>query len=416
MEFNWDLDFKVKLFKEHLEDGGYQRIKFKELLEGLLLVKCDETGKVIDETVNSLVRSAINSYVGTLLDSPSIDKSFLSEYKAFIQKEIFFNQTNIDTVEDFEKIFAELHQKPETLFRGVDEAKYRLYSSLQRLWIERKFYNQEINHLDFIKKMIDNSKKEQGHILQKYFSNVKFDPENDLSILSFLQHYGCPTPLIDWTYSFANALYFGAYKLQKTLPKREIDSYFSVYYIEEKYLRAGDEIIEAAKEGMQRLKPKVEKILRERMQKANVAEAIIDASITDDVVENVTLLTHGRPLMATLTKVDNIISSPLLYFSEIKNDGIISFHLNNNLNIVNQQGVFIWNSSANFPIEHIARNQYDENEQEGYSFSNCLNINKSLRPYILKRLKKLGIDKNFLFPDPEKIAMSTLKNTLRHFK
>jgi hypothetical protein len=45
--------------------------------------------------------------------------------------------------------------------------------------------------------------------------------------------------LLDWTYRFQNALFFTLDGLEYNKRKREIDDYFSVYFIEEKNFERG---------------------------------------------------------------------------------------------------------------------------------------------------------------------------------
>lgn len=203
-----DLDLKVKLFNEYLENGGIEKIVFPQLLESLLKVKSLPNGKVNPETVDSVAKAAMLAYIGTQLMEPFNSDTYLSQYETILQKSIFFTQTNIETEEEFDEIFEKYIYSKNILFRGLNEAKYRLYSSLQREWITSKLYENNSSYEAFLSTLITNAKLQEGEILSKYLNKIGIDSENDLAVLSFLQHYGCPTPLLDWTYSFPNSLFF----------------------------------------------------------------------------------------------------------------------------------------------------------------------------------------------------------------
>src|SRR5690606_5920699 len=100
-----DLDTKVKLFKEYLDNGGYEKLNSVELINGLLNVKHDGRGKVIPDTVNPLVRAALNAYVGTQLMEPFTSPQYISQYESILQKNVFFKQTTIETETELEDSF-----------------------------------------------------------------------------------------------------------------------------------------------------------------------------------------------------------------------------------------------------------------------------------------------------------------------
>lgn len=52
-----DLDLKVKLTNEYLNNGGVEKIPKKDLLKDLLLVKSGHDGKVDPDTVSSRVNA-----------------------------------------------------------------------------------------------------------------------------------------------------------------------------------------------------------------------------------------------------------------------------------------------------------------------------------------------------------------------
>ena len=191
-----DLDLKVKLFNEYLNNGGIEKIDFPELLDSLLKVKSLPNGKVNPETIDSLANSAMLAYIGSQLMEPFNSDKYLSQYETLLQKSIFFTQINIETKDEFDEVFYKYIDSTNILFRGLNEAKYRLYSSLQREWITSKLYEIHSSYEIFLKNLIQNARFQEGKILSKYLDKIGIDPENDLAVLSFLQHYGCPTPLL----------------------------------------------------------------------------------------------------------------------------------------------------------------------------------------------------------------------------
>src|SRR5690606_11181858 len=144
-----------------------------------------------------------------------------------------FDQVTIDTVDQVDKLFEDFKNNKDFLFRGQREAKWRLYSSLQRFWIWDTMKKSETDYLDFLKLLIDNGKSKYETEIKNILQEINIDSTNDISVLGYLQHHNCPTPLLDWTYSFETALFFGIDGLEEAQSVREIDNYFSLYYIKE---------------------------------------------------------------------------------------------------------------------------------------------------------------------------------------
>lgn len=146
-------------------------------------------------------------------------------YKTFKEKEQDYNCTRIDKLVELTKCIDELNKKKSFRFRGVSEAKYLMFTSLQR------HLPNWSNHKEYILELLANVKKNKK--IQKYFEDKNISI-NDLSCLSLMQHLGLPTPFLDFTIDVKIALSFAADSsdAEKTEDKMTICDYCSLYYFD----------------------------------------------------------------------------------------------------------------------------------------------------------------------------------------
>ncbi len=158
----------------------------------------------------------------------------LKEYRSLDEKADFFEQENINSKEELDDLFeanSPSRLSDKFIFRGVNEAKFKLYNSAQRSWLNLELGSTDAEYRDFIQTIINNGKNWQNRLLEKFF-NAFGQPAYDISVLSFLQHYKAPTPLLDWTYSFDNASFFAVENYTSPNSDIDIENYFSIYQID----------------------------------------------------------------------------------------------------------------------------------------------------------------------------------------
>src|SRR5690606_9928748 len=133
-----NLDAKIKYTLEYLENGGIQNIFDPLLLKSLKLAKFDKEGKVDPNSITPHLNAFMIGILHQHSQLPFYSPEHISEYASFSQKSLAFDQENIDTEKQFDEIYDELKTSDHILFRGQREAKWRLYSGLQRQWILEK--------------------------------------------------------------------------------------------------------------------------------------------------------------------------------------------------------------------------------------------------------------------------------------
>lgn len=411
-----NLDLKVKYTKEYLDNGGYKKIHFREILEGLINMKVDDEGKVDADTVSSSANAFMMMLLQEHLEPPLFSEKYSSEYMSTLQKSLFFDQDNIDTPDQFDKIYEEYKNTKDILFRGQREAKWRLYSKLQRFWISNKL-GEKYQFTDFLKNLVKGGLEKYSKNIRELLKDVHDDSENDIAVMGFLQHHGCPTPLLDWTFDFKNALYFGLDGLQPKQNQTEIEEYFSVYYIEEKHFE-GASMRELMLGSLERISAmQLEAMINaiagdDENKKAEMTEKFKGRSVFDKS------RFAGSGMIKHMTAIERMVTFPITYFSDRDRESGIIFSLNNSQNILNQAGVFTWNAEPFKPLEMVGNEQYGGDKPEGekgnYRFCQCFNINKKLSDHIKKRLEADGVTKDFIYPtvdiNTHEIFISCLNN------
>jgi hypothetical protein len=334
----------------------------------------------------------------------------IETYRTLTEKAEYFDCENIETREDFDRLsnyWTDASKEPSKdnenrfIFRGLTEAKYKLYNSAQRFWI-----GEELTHLgrtfeEFIQTEIDRAKAFQSNLLIKFY-HAFGHPAYDLSILSFLQHYGAPTPLIDFTYKFDSAAFFGIDGL-KHYPSTDIDNYFSIYAIDtRKSPREFPSIIDHITSSLGQLDELLE----------TYKEKEVDATETLQNFEQLRYRSfHGLALFYIPGFTPNGIKFTL------RNRPNFNLVFNqHNLNIINQAGLFVFNSDPTRPLEYHFSGKLEVGKTFNLPKIKCWNIHKSLNEYVVRYLtegiairRNHPIDRAFMFPQEELIATSAFR-------
>lgn len=398
-----NLDLKIQLTNEYLRTGGVDKIYDANLLQDILDVKFYSDGKADPSTVTSRLNAFMLALLATHSMPPIISDENISEYSSIFQKSTCFDQETIDTVEQVDTLFENFKNNKIFLFRGQREAKWRLYSSLQRFWIWDKMKKSDADYLAILKLLIDNAKSKYETEIKNILEEINIDSINDISVLGYLQHHNCPTPLLDWTYSFETALFFGIDGLEPAQSVKEIDNYFSLYYIKEEYLSNGGMrtlLNNSLQEVGEKLKLElIAHIAVDNKQRLEMEKHFYERSFFDKK------RIKGAGLISHMTKIENMLNIPISYFSDKDIDNGIAFSITNSENIKKQNGVFTWNAHFSKPLEVIGNEQFIESkldsEPNDYRFCECFNINKNLTGYIIEKLKQLDISSLTIYPEKD---------------
>lgn len=275
-------------------------------------------------------------------------KQHFKEYWKICSPDEFWEMCR--TSESFEKKNSQKY-----LFRGINSAQFKLYSSAQRLWSERDLSHIGLTYEQYVNNLIGLFNK-RGSVLNQYFNRMGIIC-NDWLILSFLQHYGAGTPLLDFTKHFKTALFFALDNLVFS-GKGGPSDYISVYYYKTVDVANGmsSSIFKLAKDKASTI-PEWDKL----------GQLWKDLSYMNVMRENETILV---PAYANKSTILN------------KRKKLVSIYTVANLNSTAQDGEFVCNRDSALPLEDIWN-------KDDTKYLSCIDIHKGLYDYILYEYLKV---------------------------
>lgn len=295
----------------------------------------------------------------------------LPEHETLAEKRKFFtyrkhpegNEILITQKDEFDKFHkAHIDAYGKCLYRGLFNSRYKLFTTGQRFWITNELDKRIDSYSEFIINVIKLTKEENGESVSRFFQRL-MDKNDDLAILSYIQHYGGPTPLLDFTRNIDVALYFATHSSETIhCSNDEIDNYFSIYVLP---LLVNTE----DQKGMDFWRAPWSAV-KQNFDRFNKEELKIKAYNEMRNIE-----TYFGALVGHYNKIGLIDEK----FAEM-----FKMHYITNMNILNQEGAFFFVNEATKPLEEIIEENYnkDRTSEASPKFISCCHIHKNLIPYI----------------------------------
>ncbi len=330
----------------------------------------------------------------------------LPEYQGFAEKESqYFTSEFVNSELELDKLINRLQPLENgLLFRGVSEAKYKMYASSQRHWFQKTDWVARMgktNYYDFVEEIIRHT--ECLNEVQQYMQQQNVH-SNDMFLMALIQHFNAPSPMIDFSESILTGLFFASdwdENKWTDSSNNEIGDYMSLYYISKSFDWVGatvQSIMQSAAHNIERM----------------VSEALVDGITLDtkDVEENICrLLYHQFRLDGEQSDITFIpLGGPSLGRVNI-DIPVLNFHCEYEIindRIVKQQGMFIINNTIDEPLVEVM------NKQAKQKMFCCVNIHKKLLPYLRKKyLYPRNLIHDVVYEN-EKDEVKRLENTIMH--
>lgn len=286
----------------------------------------------------------------------------MNYYQSLVDKNRHFKDSiTINSTTKLDQLMVLLTKLPQnqtnhTVFRGVNEARYKLFNSLQRQWAKRDMGSLDgIKLSDRVSSML-NEFHDSKSILIKYLKRLGVS-YNDWYALSLLQHNGVPTPLLDFSRDPKVALFFACNNIEYKDSDSDIDHYVSIYYYSN---------MEICRDTPIKLFTKIaSSIIADKDPNTIDKDRVWLNELSFDNISKY----HTTFIVPSYTNATNITN---------KNGNVITTYTVANLNLTGQDGEFICNIDEKKPLEELL-------VKDGTPYITCINIHKGLIGYALHR-------------------------------
>lgn len=379
----------------------------------------------------------------------------LPEYKRFDEKNPFFEQdvnitgeTRIDTIDQFVQMYDELRSREESInqeregikqrlrdylrniyrdeksepysdeelnelpeikiyntnlmYRGVKEARYKIFTSAFREWYTGEFDQLGINFKQFVQCLVDAIRANK--LLKDYYKSLRIET-NDLLYMSMLQHYCNHSPMLDLTHNLDVAIYFALDGIKSTNTGSELDDYFSIYAFD--VFHAAEEwnpidlFLVSGQESAQR-------VIADFRKRSHAPLDTFHVDNVDDYTKwinpsngsglsDIPLYLFKNPLHSSFVFPQIISTGEGIYWS--------------NLNLMAQEGGFLLYNNDSKPLEEYLLRKTNV----GVKPIICYNIRKALKDEIIHK-GYLKLQKEDIYPDMNKLTKECMEKIKAHMK
>lgn len=322
----------------------------------------------------------------------------LEEKSKLFEKNDFFvidTKAQLDNWFEFYSSNFKKEHSVDFIFRGMSDAKYKLFTSAQRFWITDNMEQWKPNYeyKDFIEDLV--SKAKANPLLRKIFDLYGYsNSERDFPLLSLLQHYGAPSPVLDWSYNINCAAFFAIDGVKRNLSAgNSIENYVSVYSIHKKKLHQKKELL-----SLLDIAGEIYPSITEFKNFGDEGNPNSNSLFILSDFETTTQIDYRGPLRVKTTKP------------------VTSLY---NQNIIPQEGLLMYNPFKDRPIENLFNVKMHSHGQNLHLEPfKCFNIHKDLSEYLRRLIStKHKIKKSLIYPhlydDSKEIKEAVMNGIIR---
>lgn len=219
---------------------------------------------------------------------------------------------------------------------------------------------------------------------------------NDWWLLSFLQHYGASSPLLDFSRNHEVALFFACKDMDEETSKNDINNYCSIYYYD--YKEVCRDITATIKKHAEIA---AKYMLNNKQNNTNIWKRQLSFK---EVISKAPTHTVILPSYSHKTNITN------------HNKEVVTTYTIANFNEASQEGEFVCNINIDTPLENIFQKTLANGNVKKYI--HCFDIHKSLRDYIIQEHLggSLAVATMNYFPSEQGIAQKVQQLWLEKLK